>query len=302
MEANVQTSSSPRPILLAITAAKNERAFIQRTITSVVAQDRRPDLWCIVDDGSTDETFQIACAAAEEHKWIKVSSTLKSRQRRVGSAAVEVITSILSTVTLNWTFLAVIDADLVLPPGYFAVLLDKFAGNPGLGIASGRIFDLRDESRRVLMRERPEMTSGAAKCWRRDCLTSIGGLVAHPSWDALDCYSAMRHGWMTRTFTDDELNVDHLRPTGSSHMSVYQGRIRRGQSMYYMGAHPVWILSSMLYHALEPPYILGSIAMAWGYFRDLYRRKAQVADEALISFVRRKQLCTLRDSVSFFKS
>ena len=42
-----------------ITPARNEAAFIEQTIQSVVAQTVRPMKWVIVSDGSTDGTDEI---------------------------------------------------------------------------------------------------------------------------------------------------------------------------------------------------------------------------------------------------
>ena len=42
-----------------ITPARNEAAFIEQTIESVVAQTARPAKWVIVSDGSTDGTDEI---------------------------------------------------------------------------------------------------------------------------------------------------------------------------------------------------------------------------------------------------
>ncbi|MEP6686383.1 MAG: glycosyltransferase, partial [Verrucomicrobiota bacterium] len=44
---------------LLITPAKNEEAFIESTIRSVVHQTVRPARWVIVSDGSTDRTDEI---------------------------------------------------------------------------------------------------------------------------------------------------------------------------------------------------------------------------------------------------
>ena len=45
-----------RPRLCLITPCRDEAAYARRTLDSVLGQTRPPDLWVIVDDGSTDET------------------------------------------------------------------------------------------------------------------------------------------------------------------------------------------------------------------------------------------------------
>jgi glycosyltransferase involved in cell wall biosynthesis len=49
-----------------ITPARNEKAFIELTIKSVVAQTVRPLRWVIVSEGSTDGTDEIVKKYAAE--------------------------------------------------------------------------------------------------------------------------------------------------------------------------------------------------------------------------------------------
>ncbi len=78
------------------------------------------------------------------------------------------------------------------------------------------------------------MTTGALKCWRRRCYEEIGGLVPYAGWDGIDCFRAIMLGWETRTFTDPDLRIVHLRQMGSSHKSIFHGRVRRGKAMYLL--------------------------------------------------------------------
>src|SRR6478672_2367435 len=58
--------------LLLITPARDEAAHLERTIRAVAAQTQRPDLWLIVDDGSTDATPAILDRAAGELPFVRV--------------------------------------------------------------------------------------------------------------------------------------------------------------------------------------------------------------------------------------
>jgi glycosyltransferase involved in cell wall biosynthesis len=49
---------------IVITPAKNEAQYLQKTIDSLISQTVLPSEWVIVDDGSFDETADIANAAA----------------------------------------------------------------------------------------------------------------------------------------------------------------------------------------------------------------------------------------------
>ena len=47
---------APQPSYVLITPARNEEAFIEKTIESMIRQTVLPMKWVIVDDGSTDKT------------------------------------------------------------------------------------------------------------------------------------------------------------------------------------------------------------------------------------------------------
>ena len=55
-----------------ITPARNEEAFIKKTLDSVIAQTVLPERWIIVDDGSTDDTAEIVESYAKRHPWIEL--------------------------------------------------------------------------------------------------------------------------------------------------------------------------------------------------------------------------------------
>ncbi len=53
------TGKNPDCAYVLITPARNEEAFIEKTIASVVSQTVLPARWVIVSDGSTDRTSEI---------------------------------------------------------------------------------------------------------------------------------------------------------------------------------------------------------------------------------------------------
>ncbi len=53
-----------------ITPARNEEAFIEKTIESVIKQTVLPERWVIVNDGSTDATSEKVRPYLVDHPWI----------------------------------------------------------------------------------------------------------------------------------------------------------------------------------------------------------------------------------------
>ncbi len=274
---------------IVITAARDEAQYIGKTIESVISQTLWPGEWIIVDDGSRDETARIAQGAAAAYPWIKVVRREDRGYRDVGAGQAEAIHHGIQQISIDdYGFLFNIDADIVLEPNYFRIILSKFAENPKLGIACGQLYEYLN-GKLTKMRVLPLGMIGAVQGWRRQCLQEVGGLARGPGWDGIASIKAMMLGWQTQTFEYEELKVIHLRP-GSSIGNGYQGWARHGQALYFAGAHPVWLLASALYHTLDRPYGLSGLSMVIGYLAALFKDSEQYDDPEFRRYLRKWQI------------
>jgi glycosyltransferase involved in cell wall biosynthesis len=298
-EATRTRGALPLEKYVVITPARDEARFIQQTIDSIVSQTVRPEEWVIVDDGSVDETAALALAASTRHPWIKVISLPNRGFRQVGAGTVEAFNAGLQALsTRDYKFLSCVDADIILKPRYFESLLHKFAADPQLGNACGQIYE-NVRGRLVELREGKEMTYGAIKCWRRECFADIGGLISDASWDAIDCYEAIRLGWRTAKFNDEELRVMHLRQIGSSDKNIFKGWFRRGHSLHFLGAHPLWILASIAFHLASRPFMWGGLCMGAGYVEALLKNRPRYDRPEFIQYLRHWQLRKITARIGF---
>jgi len=273
-----------------ITPARNEAAYLGKTIKSVISQTLLPQEWVIVDDGSTDETPRIAQAAAQVHPWIKVVRRRDRGYRDVGRGQAEAIREGLQHISADdYEFLFNLDADIIIGSDYFKVILHKFAENSKLGIACGQLYEYFN-GRLTKMRVLPLGMIGAVQGWRKECFQEIGGLAKGPGWDGIASFKAMMLGWQTKTFEDDELTVIHLRPEGSSIRSKYHGWARHGQALHFAGAHPLWVLASAGYHMLDRPFVLGGLCLIIGYLEALFQGAARYEDRQFQRYLRKWQL------------
>ena len=281
------SDNSPR--LLVVSPVKDESAYLERTIASVVAQTHRPTRWVIVNDGSSDRTGEIAEAAAREHSWITVVHRPKGA-RRVGPGVVEAFYDGLGRFNMaDFDYVCKLDGDLEFAPGYFAELFRRFAENPKLGTASGKCL-VPVNGRFVPERTGDQFSHGVAKLYRRECFEAIGGFVREVMWDGIDCHRCRLLGWEAVSYSDPELVLIHLRQMGSSYKSVYHGRVRWGRGQYFMGTHPLYLLGIALYRMAERPWVLGGLCILFGYMAAWATRKPRYGDSTFRRHLHRWQM------------
>lgn len=263
---------------------------MRRTLDSVVAQDLRPALWIIVDDGSTDATPEILAEYAAKHDWITVVQKPDRGHRAVGPGVIEAFYAGLNTVDLNeFSYLCKLDLDLDLPPGYFTGLMDRMAANPRIGTCSGKAY-FRDASEALVSENiGDEMSLGMSKFYDVSCFKQIGGFVHEVMWDGIDCHKARQLGWIAVSWDDPALRFEHLRPMGSSQKGILTGRRRHGFGQYYMGSDPLYFIATAIKKMFHPPYVLGGLATLQGYFGAMLRRDPQHQDPELRAFIRAYQ-------------
>jgi glycosyltransferase involved in cell wall biosynthesis len=282
------------PKLLLISPVRDEAAHLASAIDSVVAQTVRPRAWIIVDDGSRDETPEIAGRAAKDHDWIRVHRRMDRGERIVGGGVIEAFNDGLARFDLgDFDFVCKMDGDITFAPTYFEHLFRKFADDPTLGTASGKCWD-KTRTGWVPLRTGDDFSLGACKTYRVACFQAIGGLVKEAMWDGIDCHRCRMTGWRARSFSDPELRIQEHRPMGSSHKSVYHGRYRWGRGQYFMGTHWLYAMAIGGYRMFERPWVLGGMCILWGYFHAWLRGVEQYDDPVFRRHLRQWQLARLR--------
>ena len=271
---------------LLISPCRNEADFMINTLDSVLNQSVLPAKWVIVDDGSTDATPDILRQYAEKHDFIQIVTRENRGHRSVGPGVIEAFYAGLETVDLNdYQYVCKLDLDLELPATYFAALIGKMKANPRIGTCSGKPYNRRG-NRLVSEKRGDEMSVGMTKFYRVTCFQQIGGFVSEVMWDAIDCHRCRQLGWIACSWDQPEIRFVHLRVMGSSQTSVYAGRMRHGYGQYFMGTSVVYMFATSVYRMIHPPYVLGGLAMFWGYLKSAIKRLPKYHDKPLRQFVR----------------
>lgn len=274
---------------LLISPCRNEAEYMRQTLDTVVAQSVLPAKWVIVDDGSTDATPQILAEYAARHDWIQIVTRKDRGHRAVGPGVIDAFYTGYEAVNPDdYEFLCKLDLDLRLPPRYFEILMDRMEANPVIATCSGKAYI---EENGVLVDERhgDETSLGMTKFYRVSCFKAIGGFVREVMWDGIDCHRCRMMGWEACSWNEPDLRFVHLRPMGSSQQGVYTGRKRHGYGQYFMGTGFFYMAASALSRVNQHPYLLGSVAMLWGWVESAIKGKPRYADPVFRAFLRRYQ-------------
>ncbi len=295
------TTKSRRYVL--ITPCRDEADYLPITIASIAKQTIQPTNWIIVDDGSQDETPQILAEALDKYPFIQVIQKADRGVRAVGPGVIEAFYCGLDAIDLNdYDYICKFDGDLDLPIQYFQKIMERMEAEPRLGTCSGKPYFYGPNKQLVSEACGDEMSVGMIKFYRTECFRQIGGFVRQVMWDGIDCHNCRLLGWMACSWDDPEIRFIHLRPMGSSHRSIIRGRMRHGFGQYFMGTGPLYMLASVLFRVTRRPFVIGGLAMGWGYLRSFLRREKRYDDLAFRSFLRRYQWqCLLRGKAAATK-
>jgi len=281
------------PSYVLVTPARNEEAYIEGTIKSVVAQRIRPVRWVIVSDGSTDRTDEIVKKYTDQHGWIELVRMPERKERHFAGKVHSFNAGYDRLKGLEYDIIGNLDADISFEEDYFEFVLKKFAENPELGVAGTPFregeyqYDYRFTS--------SEHVSGACQLFRRECFEAIGGYVPMKvgGIDLVAVLTARMKGWKTRCFT--EKTYLHHRKMGTENhkslMIVWKG----GYHDYLMGGHPVWQVFRSVYQMSKRPFIIGGCVLFASYFWAMVTRAEQPVSRELVTFRRREQMRRLRE-------
>jgi glycosyltransferase involved in cell wall biosynthesis len=283
-----------------ITAARNEEAFIGKTLQSVVQQTHLPERWTIVDDGSTDRTAEIIAPYAEKYSWIRLIRNPRRESRDFAAKANAVNAALQEMQDLKFEIVGNLDADTSFAPDYMEFLMQKFAADPKLGVAGTPFTEDSgyDSSRDSF--EGENHVAGACQLFRRECWNDIGGYSANPAGgvDWIAVTTARIKGWTTRSFADKRCH--HHRLIGTAGRGQIAALFSYGQKDYYLGGSPVWELFRLIYRTAKRPYFVGSLALGCGYIWAAARRLKRPVSPELMRFHRAEQMKKLRNILRSF--
>jgi glycosyltransferase involved in cell wall biosynthesis len=289
----IRSESAERKLsYVLITAARNEDAFIEQTIISVINQTVLPLKWIIVSDGSTDRTDDIVKSYAASHPWIHLIRMPERQERHFAGKAHAFNTGYEIIKKETYDVIGNIDADIAFDKDYMEFLLRKISEKPRLGV-TGTPF--REESQQYDYRfTSVEHVSGACQLFRRECFEEVGGYMPLKAGgvDLNAVLTARMKGWKTKTFT--EKVCEHHRKMGTATRSNLKGKFKHGFLDYLMGVNIIWQAFRSVYQMSRKPFMIGGLAILAGYIWAMVSGSERQVSSEVVKFRKKEQMKRLR--------
>ncbi|WP_431123218.1 glycosyltransferase family 2 protein [Flagellimonas flava] len=268
--------------LSVIIPAHNEAEHLTACLDSFVAQSTLPDELIVVDDNSTDNTFKIASEFAQKNTWIQVLQRKSSEEHIPGKKVVDTFNFGLKHAS-EYDLIGKFDADIILPPNYFELMLNHFQNNGKLGMCSGLLYVEKNGAWVYENISNKDHIRGPIKLYHKACFTKMEGLRPGVGWDTVDELLAQYNGF--EIHTDSSLQVKHLRPTG--HGYTIKKRQSKGEALYKMRYGIVLAKLTALKMAWQAknPFLYGQVIM--GYLRAFFQQSERYVSKEEGVFIRK---------------
>jgi glycosyltransferase involved in cell wall biosynthesis len=208
--------------------AHNEEKHIAKTLQSLVEQTLLPKKILVVNDHSTDGTQSIINSYSEKYNFIENIEIQSKAAHEPGSKVINAFNKGLEMLDNEYDIICKFDADLIFPKEYLETIAATFRNNSSCGMAGGFCYIKKDNQWVLEDLTNNDHIRGALKAYKKECFKDIKGLKNVMGWDTVDELIAQYNGW--QVFTDDSLQVKHLKPTGEIYTKGV--KYKQGEAFY----------------------------------------------------------------------
>ncbi|MGB9927830.1 MAG: glycosyltransferase [Methanosarcina sp.] len=270
---------------LLITPAKNEEQNLPEVSKAIIAQNVKPALWVIVDDGSTDKTSSIIESLKSSYPWIQ-STKLPPRPRDITfhysyvcKQGFDYALEYCNQNKLEFGCIGLLDADTIIEENYFGKLLIEFEKDSTLGIASGGVYyNIEGKLSREMTDK--NLPRGTGRLWKKDCFIETGGYLVEPSPDSISNIKAFLRGWKIAQYPDI-VQIQTRQTSAAS--GLWHGYMKNGWMAYYLGKNFLAAMLNVFYRSAKYPYYPG-IAYFWGYVTSAIRGEKRIQDPEIRAY------------------
>ncbi len=240
----------------------NEREALPQLIANISLQTQKPKVFVFVDDGSIDDSANIAAETAEKfgmpYEVVSMPQKKKGNLDTLGRAWNKA-QPLLKQLLFDCDFFATTDVDTRFPKDYFERMIRYLKKNPRVGAISGQIEG-------SFKRSFPMFTG---KVVRAEVINYIDKY-----WDiSIDSFlniKALKLGYDVRVLDDMKVK------SPPSHLESGKGRYRSGRLAYYAGVHPLYAISKAT-AKLDNEYMRG-------YWFEYFKGTWRCTDEDILKY------------------
>ena len=239
-----------------VTPIHNEERNIGTLADQLAASTRKPDLWVVVDDGSTDRGADIV-----RNMELPMETIVLERSNQGGLIGGSAFTAWQYGVDYalerqsDFTHVMKLDADVELPPRYLENALADFEVDSSVGLVGGILVGKRD-------REQTVHVPGPVKLYSATAYKAMARVPRVVGFDVMDEIAIKAAGM--RVSVRKDLHFTVRRAIGASQGLVH-GRRRNGLVCRWTGYWTPYFALHALRYVARKPYLVGSVAMVYGY-------------------------------------
>jgi dolichol-phosphate mannosyltransferase len=242
---------------LVVTPIHNEALNIVELAEALISSSRQPDMWIVVDDGSTDHGPSLLANVdiPFPHRVVRREQTAGGLIGGSAFKAWQAGIDSLGSPVLDFDAVMKLDADVDLPEQYLARALQALDGDKRLGLAGGVLLGKGNAEQNLHV-------PGPVKMYSRLGFLALNSLPREVGFDVMDEVAIKHAGLRVLVQKDNYFGV--RRSIGASQGLVH-GRRRNGRVCRWTAYYPPYFVLHALRYAFRRPYLIGAIAMGFGY-------------------------------------
>lgn len=227
-----------------IVCCRNEEQYVDICINAILNQTLPPDLFLVMDDGSTDSTREVVA----KYSCVKLVALNHPRSKVRGVNTVQAINVGINLVAGS-DYILIVDADTVLPINYARTLIDFMEEHPEIGVISGF-----PETTKFSYEHVPN----GARIYRWECIKKIGQIPPIAGFDSWLKFKIKQLGYEVRGYN---IRYKDMRPSTA--------RVRRhylwGRASYLIGQPLLIVVAKAFRYLKHSPPVLSSLVYFFSY-------------------------------------